>query len=73
MAGAVLRKVTGTMRQALRIKIIDICNKKIQTKGDSVGVSFYAFLPIKMMTQNSLWTLQLGGFKPIGLIILRKP
>jgi hypothetical protein len=61
MAGAVLRKVTGTMRQALRIKIIDICNKKIQTKGDSVGVSFYAFFanknddPEQLMDAATWW------------------
>lgn len=35
------------MRQALRSKIIEVCNKKIQTKGESVGVSFYAFFANK--------------------------
>ncbi len=35
------------MRQALRDKIIEVCDKKILTKGDSVGVSFYAFFANK--------------------------
>lgn len=35
------------MRQALRDRIIKVCDKKILTKGDSVGVSFYAFFANK--------------------------
>ncbi|MHC9511982.1 DUF6500 family protein [Kangiella sp. M94] len=35
------------MRQTLRNKIIEVCEKKILTKGDSVGVSFYAFFANK--------------------------
>lgn len=35
------------MKQALRNKIIEVCNKKILAKGDSVGVSFYAFFANK--------------------------
>jgi len=35
------------MRQELRAKIIDVCNRKIEAKGDSVGVSFYAFFANK--------------------------
>ena len=35
------------MRQALRAKIIDVCNKKIEVKGEGVGVSFYAFFANK--------------------------
>ena len=35
------------MRQTLRNKIIEVCDKKILTKGDSVGVSFYAFFANK--------------------------
>jgi hypothetical protein len=31
------------MREALRRKIIEVCNQKIATKGESVGLSFYAF------------------------------
>ena len=35
------------MRQTLRSKIIEVCDKKILTKGDYVGVSFYAFFANK--------------------------
>lgn len=35
------------MRSSLREKIILVCNKKILTKGDSVGISFYAFFANK--------------------------
>lgn len=35
------------MRNSLREKIILVCNKKILKKGDSVGVSFYAFFANK--------------------------
>ncbi|MNQ61429.1 hypothetical protein D3C85_757440 [compost metagenome] len=35
------------MRQGLRDKIVDVCTKKILTKGESVGVSFYAFFANK--------------------------
>ncbi len=31
------------MRESLRKKIIEICDKKIATKGPDVGVPFYAF------------------------------
>ena len=31
------------MRAALRQKIISVCNKKIESKGNNVGISFYAF------------------------------
>lgn len=35
------------MRPELRKKIIAICEKKISAKGESVGVSFYAFFANK--------------------------
>ncbi len=35
------------MRQDLREKIVSVCAKKILSKGDSVGVSFYAFFANK--------------------------
>ena len=35
------------MRQVLREKLIKVCEKKITSKGDSVGVSFYAFFANK--------------------------
>ncbi len=35
------------MRESLRAKIIDVCDKKIASKGDNVGLSFYAFFANK--------------------------
>lgn len=55
-----------SMRTELRSKIIEVCDKKIAQKGDNVGLSFYAFSLIKMITQSYLWKRQLGGFKHIN-------
>ena len=35
------------MRESLRLKIIEVCNAKIAQKGDTVGLSFYAFFANK--------------------------
>ncbi|MBO1038457.1 DUF6500 family protein [Brucella pituitosa] len=35
------------MRQSLREKAIAICDEKIAKKGDTVGISFYAFFANK--------------------------
>lgn len=35
------------MRPSLRTKAIAVCNKKIATKGETVGLSFYAFFANK--------------------------
>ena len=35
------------MRESLKTKIIEVCNKKIEGKGDNVGLSFYAFFANK--------------------------
>lgn len=35
------------MNEALKQKIIAVCNKKIAQKGDNVGLSFYAFFANK--------------------------
>lgn len=35
------------MRTALKQKIIDVCNRKIEQKGVNVGLSFYAFFANK--------------------------
>lgn len=35
------------MRESLRHKIVEICQKKLDQKGDNVGVSFYAFFANK--------------------------
>lgn len=42
------------MNDEIRQKIIDVCSKKIQVKGDNVGVSFYAFFANKNDDPKSL-------------------
>ncbi|WP_432454035.1 DUF6500 family protein [Agarivorans sp. QJM3NY_29] len=52
------------MRQTLRDKIIAVCEQKIQQKGESVGLSFYAFFanrnddPELLMEAASWWILE---------------
>lgn len=51
------------MRKELRAKIIDVCNKKIERKGDKVGVSFYAFFSNKndnpeLLMEAATWWIQ---------------
>ena len=35
------------MNPSLKSKIIEVCNKKIESKGSEVGLSFYAFFANK--------------------------
>ena len=59
------------MNPQLKEKIITICNKKIAAKGESVGVSFYAFFanknddPVLLMEVATWWieTHQLDHFE----------
>lgn len=52
------------MRDALKRKIIKVCDEKIQSKGDSVGLSFYAFFanknddPELLMEAARWWILE---------------
>jgi len=51
------------MRQALRTRIIDVCNKKIESKGNNVGISFYAFFANKndnpeLLMEVATWWIQ---------------
>ena len=49
------------MRDDLRAKIIEVCDKKILAKGDNVGLSFYAFFankndnPVLLMEAATWW------------------
>ncbi len=49
------------MRDTLRQKIIQVCDAKIASKGDGVGLSFYAFFknrnddPVLLMEAASWW------------------
>lgn len=51
------------MRATLRTKIIDVCNKKIDAKGENVGLSFYAFFANKndnpeLLMEAATWWIQ---------------
>lgn len=51
------------MREELRARIIKICNKKIESKGDDVGLSFYAFFANKndnpeLLMEAATWWIQ---------------
>jgi len=51
------------MRDSLRKKIIQVCNKKIAQKGEGVGVSFYAFFANKnddpeLLFEAATWWIQ---------------
>jgi hypothetical protein len=60
-----------TMRASLRAKILAVCDKQIQAKGETVGLSFYAFFanknddPVLLMEAASWWiqTHQLDHFE----------
>jgi len=49
------------MRTQLREKIIEVCDKKIEVKGENVGLSFYAFFanknddPVLLMEAATWW------------------
>ncbi|WP_423679491.1 DUF6500 family protein [Undibacterium sp. WLHG33] len=52
------------MRDTLKRKIIKVCDEKIESKGDSVGLSFYAFFanknddPKLLMEAARWWILE---------------
>lgn len=59
------------MRSELRTKIIEVCDRKIAAKGETVGLSFYAFFanknddPEQLMEAATWWieTHQLDHFE----------
>jgi Family of unknown function (DUF6500) len=59
------------MRDTLKQRIIEVCNKKIESKGTNVGLSFYAFFanknddPALLMEAAEWWivTHQLDHFE----------
>lgn len=64
------------MREELRNRIIEVCDKKIAAKGNEVGLSFYAFFanknnePELLMEVASWWiqTHQLDHFVKARII-----
>ena len=55
------------MRESLRQKIIEVCTRKIEQKGESVGLSFYAFFANKnddphLLMEAAQWWILTHGF-----------
>ncbi|MBT1062650.1 hypothetical protein KJY73_03640 [Bowmanella sp. Y26] len=51
------------MRAELRVKIIHVCDKKMASKGENVGLSFYAFFANKndnpaLLMEAATWWIQ---------------
>ena len=51
------------MKQQLKDKIIEVCDKKIATKGENVGLSFYAFFANKnddpqLLMEAATWWIE---------------
>ncbi|WP_070969756.1 DUF6500 family protein [Vibrio sonorensis] len=51
------------MRDSLRRKVIEVCQKKLEQKGENVGVSFYAFFANKnddpeLLMEAATWWIQ---------------
>ena len=51
------------MQKILKDKIIEVCDKKIVTKGENVGVSFYAFFKNKndnpeLLMEAATWWIE---------------
>lgn len=51
------------MNEDIRAKIVEVCDKKIASKGDNVGLSFYAFFANKndtpeLLMEVATWWIQ---------------
>lgn len=51
------------MNKEIRLKIIDVCDAKIATKGENVGLSFYSFFKNKndnpkLLMEVATWWIQ---------------
>ncbi len=52
-----------SMQNQLKDKIIEVCNRKIATKGEHVGLSFYAFFANKndnpkLLMEAATWWIE---------------
>ncbi len=51
------------MREELRPRILEVCDKKMKSKGENVGLSFYAFFKNKndcpeLLMEAATWWIQ---------------
>ena len=61
------------MRLSTQIKAIGVCNAKIAAKGETAGLSFYAFFANKNDDPEALMEIAEWWIKTINLITLRRP
>ena len=52
------------MNEALRAKMVDVCNRKMESKGENVGLSFYAFFANRndkpeLLMEAATWWIEL--------------
>jgi hypothetical protein len=60
LADSVVTVIEKPMRDSLRDKIIEVCDRKIADKGSGVGLSFYAFFANKndgpdLLMEAAVW------------------
>ena len=69
----ILRRMSATLKQ----KVMNVCNEKIAAKGDSVGLSFYAFFANKndnpeWLTEAAEWWIREHRFDDFDTTVKRK-
>jgi len=52
------------VNEALRAKMVDVCNRKMEAKGENVGLSFYAFFANRndnpeLLMEAATWWIKL--------------
>ena len=52
------------MNEVLRAKMVDVCNRKMESKGENVGLSFYAFFANRndnpeLLMEAATWWIKL--------------
>ena len=62
-----LQKIKKLIRKLLRDKIIKVCSRKIEAKGENVGLSFYAFFANKnddpeLLMEAATWWIKTNQF-----------
>lgn len=64
LADSVVTMIEQTMRDSLRDRIIEVCDRKIAEKGSGVGLSFYAFFANKnddpdLLMEAAVWWISM--------------
>jgi len=65
------------MRDALRTKILEVCDKKKAAKGDAFGLSFYAFFANKnndpeLLMEAATWWIKTHELGKSGIVLENK-